>query len=83
MLPIGFKNGGWLFSPLILVVCCFFETVGAIKLSQCALMTNIFTYQDLVEYAFGGNARILISIVVSILSFQFTLTPLSFFTMSL
>lgn len=33
MLPIGFKNGGWLFSPLILIFCATFEIIGAVKIS--------------------------------------------------
>ena len=35
-IPIGFKYGGWLFSPLILIFVCFFETTMAIKLSGVA-----------------------------------------------
>ena len=35
-LPIGFKYGGWLFSPLILIWSCFIETYSAIKLSEAA-----------------------------------------------
>lgn len=31
-LPIGFKCGGWLFSPIVLIVACFFELVCALKL---------------------------------------------------
>lgn len=32
-LPIGFKEGGWLFSPLVLMLACFVETMSAVKLS--------------------------------------------------
>ena len=52
-LPIGFKNGGWLFSAIVLIVACFFETVCAIKLTQSAHQVGIYNFPDLVEYAFG------------------------------
>ena len=56
-IPIGFKFGGWLFSPLILIFVCFFETTMAIKLSGVAHQVGIYHYPDLVEYAFGKTTR--------------------------
>ena len=32
MLPIGFKEGGWLFSPFPLIFMCIVEALGAIRL---------------------------------------------------
>jgi Transmembrane amino acid transporter protein len=83
MLPIGFRCGGWLFSPIMLVIQAIFETIGAVKVTQSALKTQIYSYPDLVEYAFGRKARYFVGFCLSILSFQFTLTPLSFFTKTL
>ena len=31
-LPIGFRYGGWLFSPLVLLLACFVETFAAVRL---------------------------------------------------
>ena len=59
LLPIGFKNGGWLFSPLVLILSCFFETVSAIKLSTAAHKVKIYNYADLVEYCFGKKVKVL------------------------
>ena len=56
-IPIGFKYGGWLFSPLILIFVCFFETTMAIKLSNVAHHVKIYHYPDLVEYAYGKTVR--------------------------
>jgi Na+/proline symporter len=56
-LPIGFKEGGWLFSPLVLVFSCFIETTSAIKLCQAAYKTKIYSYPDLVEYSYGKGIR--------------------------
>ena len=44
ILPIGFKEGGWLFSPIVLIVSCFFETLSAYKLAQAANKLQIFNY---------------------------------------
>ena len=35
-LPIGFKYGGWLFSPCVLIFSCFIEGTLAIRLCQVA-----------------------------------------------
>jgi hypothetical protein len=32
LLPIGFRFGGWLFSPGILILIFLLETIGALKL---------------------------------------------------
>ena len=56
-LPIGFKEGGWLFSPLVLMLACFVESMSAIKLSQAAHSVKIYNYPDLIEYCFGNVAR--------------------------
>jgi len=44
LLPIGFRDGGWLFSPLILIVSCFFETVCALKMCEIAHAIGIYNY---------------------------------------
>ena len=82
-MPIGFKYGGWLFSPLILIFVCFFETTMAIRLAQVANTVKIYRYPDLVEFAFGPSIRVIFQIVVAILHFSFTITMLAFFALSL
>jgi len=82
-IPIGFKFGGWLFSPLILIFVCFFETTMAIKLSTVAHSVGIYHYPDLVEYAFGKTVRFYFQIVLALLHFTFTFSMLSFVTITL
>ena len=60
LLPIGFKEGGWLFSPIALIIACTFETLSAIKLSEAAHKVKIYNYPDLVEYCFGSNTKVLL-----------------------
>lgn len=56
-IPIGFKYGGWLFSPLILLWACFVETFAAIRLIQAANAVEIYQYTDLVEYSLGRTFK--------------------------
>ena len=44
MLPMQFANGGYLLSPIMLIVACFFECLCAIKLSEIAIKYNMFSY---------------------------------------
>ena len=60
ILPIGFKDGGWLFTPIILIFAALFECICAILLTQAARKTGIYVYTDLVEFAFGKPFRIFI-----------------------
>jgi amino acid permease len=62
VMPIGFKLGGWLFSPIALIVVCFFATIGALKLCTAAHSLKIYNYPDLVEYTFGKNYKLIFSI---------------------
>lgn len=82
-IPIGFKYGGWLFSPIILAFVCFFETTMAIKLSTVAHSVRIYHYPDLVEYAYGKTTRFYFQIVLAVLHFSFTFSMLSFTTITL
>ena len=69
VMPIGFKEGGWLFSPFALIVACFFEGTCAIKLCTAAHLVKIYNYPDLVEYTFGKNIKIIFSIAQALLNF--------------
>ena len=69
LLPIGFKEGGWLFSPCVLIIACFFETISAIKLTECAHQIKVYNYPDIVEYAFGPTAKVVFNIGQAFLNF--------------
>lgn len=78
-LPFMFKNGGWLFSPLILTyvfVCCL---VGALKLIESANKVHIYNFPILVEYALGKGYGKVFRIMEGLLSFIHILGPLAFF----
>lgn len=83
MLPIGFKAGGWLFSPIMLIISATFEATCAIKLTTAANQVQIYQYTDLVEFCFGRNVKNVFQVLLALLSFQFTFSQLSFFTLTL
>ena len=56
-MPIAFKYGGWLMSPITVIIVFFFLIIGVIKLIQVCNQVKIYSYPDLVEYAFGWAAR--------------------------
>jgi len=82
-LPMGFKQGGWLFSPIVLVIACFFETTCAIKLVQVARKYEIYNFPDIVEFALGKTYRTIFEIIAAGLSLSFTFNPLAFIMRSL
>ena len=82
-LPIGFRYGGWLFSPLVLIFCCFTETFAAIRLIQAARVAEIYSYTDLVEFSLGKTYKYFFQIFVATLHFGYTLAMLGFFSMAL
>ena len=72
MLPIGFKNGGYLFSPIMLIISATFEATCAIKLASAANQVGIYQYTDLVEFALGRKFKNVFQVLIALMSFQFT-----------
>ena len=61
-IPIGFKCGGWLFSPIVLIIACFFEMTTALMLTESAHEVGIYNYPALVGYALGTNYMAVFSV---------------------
>ena len=57
MIPIAFKEGGWLFTVFPLIIMWAIETSAAVRLIQAARSVGIYNYPDLVEYALGSTYR--------------------------
>jgi len=72
-----------LFSPIVLIIACFFEATCAIKLVQAARHTEIYHYPDIVEYALGKTYRTVFEVITAFLTLSFTFSPLAFFMRSL
>lgn len=53
LLPRSFVNGGYLLSPLAMMVAFFFESLCAVRLTNVANSQGIFSYPLLMEKALG------------------------------
>lgn len=82
-LPIGFKCGGWLFSPIVLIIALFFELICAIKLVNVANKLKIYSYPNIVKYALGETYFGFYSVIQAVLNFVFTIGSFAFFMKSL
>lgn len=69
LLPKAFKNGGWLLSPIALIIACGFEATCAIKLAQCSLFTGTISYQLVVRTALGPKFHKLFMIIIAFVQF--------------
>lgn len=83
LLPKSFKNGGWLLSPISLIVACIFEATCAIKLAQCGLFTGTISYQHIVLTALGPSFHKVFMIIIAVVQFQFTISQLAFIVESI
>jgi len=64
--PKAFKNGGYLLSPIALMLACSLQTLCAIKLSQCGMKLKKCSYPDIVGKALGKRFRKLLEIMLAI-----------------
>ena len=44
LLPLSFKNGGYILSPVMMIIACCFMTLCAIQLATVAKAYNIYNY---------------------------------------
>jgi amino acid permease len=79
IIPIGFKQGGYLFSPIVLALACFFELTCAIKITEVANKVKIYSYPDIVDFSLGRVYLKFYHVVQACLNLVFTFGPLAFF----
>ena len=64
-LPYGFSLGGFLFSIIVMLICCLLVYMGYIRLIETKIVLN-GDYSEMAEKAFGKIARILVDILLII-----------------
>jgi hypothetical protein len=67
--PKSFANGGFLLSPIALVCASVFQTICAIKLSQCGLHVKKISYPDIVKKALGKKCKSFLEIALAVVQF--------------
>lgn len=66
LLPRSFVNGGYILSPVSILVAVFFETLCAVRLAEVAHAYGIYSYPLLMQKALGDKglhiARLFLSL---------------------
>ena len=66
LFPKAVLHGGWLASALFELGSAVITTMCAIKLVQVGMKLKIYSYQLIVEHAFGPIARVMLEAMIAI-----------------
>jgi len=83
LLPRSFANGGYMLSPLALMVACFFESLCAARLSSVAHEYRIYSYPLIMKKALGDKGLNAARIFLGLAHWQFTIGQIAFTVKSL
>ena len=83
LLPCSFANGGYLLSPIAMIVACFFEALCAARLTSVAQQYEIYSYPLLMQKAMGDKGLLAARVFLSIAHWQFTIGQMTFTLKSL
>lgn len=78
ILPKNFQNGGWLIGILAIILGGWFVCVCALKLVECAFECQKFDFREVARSALGSTGCHVISIVLAVIQFSFTIAQISF-----
>ena len=65
LLPRSFVNGGYLLSPIAMVVACFFEALCAARMTTAANKHQIFSYPLLMKKAIGEKGLVIARVLLA------------------
>lgn len=83
LLPRSFVNGGYMLSPISMLVAVFFESLCAARLTTVAHKYGIFSYPLLMQRAMGEKGLHLARIFLALAHWQFTIGQMTFTLKSL
>lgn len=64
--PKAFKNGGYLLSPVALIIAAVLQCMCAIKLTECGLYVKKISFADIVYKAMGTRAKKFLEVCLAI-----------------
>ena len=67
--PKAFKNGGYILSPVALLIAGVLQCYCAIKLTQCGMHVKKISYPDIVFKALGKKGKKVLEIFLAIVQF--------------
>ena len=83
LLPCAFANGGYLLSPIAMVVAVCFESLCAARLTTVAQKYGIYSYPLLMQRALGDKGMTIARICLAIAHWQFIVAHVTFTLKSL
>jgi len=78
LVPKAFANGGYLFSPLVLLASFFVTTMCALKLVSAGLNQGVYSYSEIVLNTLGPKARCSVDVMIMLTEFSLTLSYMVF-----
>ena len=73
LLPLSFRDGGYILSPFAMAFACFFEALSASRLTTVANKYKIYSYPLLMEKAMGRKGLLVARIALALAHIQFTI----------
>lgn len=64
VLPRSFANGGYIFSPMALIISGYIQCISALKLVECAKKTGIKSYSLITANILGARAKKLLDFMI-------------------
>ena len=66
---VNASNSGFILELIILFLCAFVSLINLYLLMEDSFKTGINSYNELVEFAFGNKAKIMMDIIIVIYCF--------------
>ena len=65
--PKAFKNGGYLLSPIALVMSAIFQCMCAVKLTECGMKIKKCSYVDIAAKALGNKGKKTLEVMLALI----------------
>eukprot|EP00347_Sterkiella_histriomuscorum_P022403 403338616 len=78
ILPKNFMNGGYIASPMTLIVSSILTTICALKLVEAGLKLKIYDFSGIGEKAMGFKGKLAIDMILMITYFSFLISQVAY-----
>lgn len=78
LLPKSFSNGGYIFSPIAMLLSGFVTTICVQKLVQTGLKYDVFSYSLICQKVLGKQGKLISDIMICLSQFSFSLGQMVF-----
>ena len=78
LLPKSFSNGGYIFSPIAMLLSGFVTTICVQKLVQTGLKYDVFSYSLICQKVLGKQGKMISDVMICLSQFSFSLGQMVF-----